>query len=343
MKTTLPTTAVILLLSAGIAAQTMTINGAGGTLPYPVYSLWFSEYAKLHPAVQIHYRAIGSSNGIQQLTTGSVFVGASDGPMSDQQLKVVPDTILHFPMVLGAIVPAYHLSGLNTQLKFTGALLADIYLGTIRKWNDAAIAKLNPGVTLPAMDITVVHRSDGSGATFIWVDYLSKVSAAFKSKVGPSTSVGARLNWPVGVGGQGNEGVAGLVMQAPGSIGYVELAYALQNKITHGAVQNGAGEFVSASPEAVTAAAAGAAATMPADFRISITNAPGKGAYPVSSFTWLLVYQNPKDKAQAKAMVDFLKWALTDGQKDCAGLGYAPLPASVVQLEMTALGKIKDS
>jgi phosphate transport system substrate-binding protein len=343
MKTTLPTTAVILLLGAGVAAQTMTINGAGGTLPYPLYSLWFSEYAKLHPAVQIHYQSVGSSNGIQRLTTGSVFFGASDGPMSDQQLKAAPDTILHFPTVLGAVVPAYHLPGLNADLKFTGALLADIYLGTIRKWNDAAIAKLNPGVTLPATDITVVHRSDGSGATYIWVDYLSKVSTAFKSRVGANTSVGAPVNWPVGVGGQGNEGVAGLVMQTPGTIGYVELAYALQNKITYGAVQNAAGEFVSATPETVTGAAAGAAATMPADFRISITNAPGKGAYPISSFTWLLVYQNPKDKAQGKAMVDFLRWALTDGQKDCAGLGYAPLPASVVQLEMTSLGKIKTS
>jgi phosphate transport system substrate-binding protein len=343
MKTTLPTTAAILLLSAGLAAQTLTINGAGATLPYPIYSLWFSEYAKLHPAVQIHYRAIGSSNGLQQLTTGSVFFGASDGPMSDQQLKAAPDTILHFPTVLGAVVPAYHLPGLNAGLRFTGALLADIYLGTIKKWNDPAIVRLNPGVTLPATDITVVHRSDGSGATYIWVDYLSKVSAAFKSKVGPNTSVGAPVTWPVGVGGQGNEGVAGLVMQSPGTIGYVELAYALQNKIAYGAVQNAAGEFVSASPEALTAAAAGAAASIPADFRISITNAPGKGAYPIASFTWLLVYQNPKDKAQAKAMVDFLRWALTDGQKDCAGLGYAPLPPSVVQSEMTALGKIKDS
>jgi phosphate transport system substrate-binding protein len=343
MKTTLLTTAVILLLSAGIAAQTMTINGAGGTLPYPIYSLWFSEYATLHPAVQIHYQSVGSSNGIRQLTAGSVFFGASDGPMSDQQLKAAPDTILHFPTVLGAVVPVYHLPGLNAQLKFTGALLADIYLGTIRKWNDAAIAKLNPGVTLPPIDIAVVHRSDGSGATYIWVDYLSRVSAAFKSKVGADTSVTTPVNWPVGVGGQGNEGVAGLVMQAQGSIGYVELAYALQNKITYGAVQNAAGEFVSASPETVTTAAAGAAASMPADFRISITNAPGKGAYPISSFTWLLVYQNPKDKVQAKTMVAFLRWALTDGQKDCAGLGYAPLPASVVQLEIAALGKIKTS
>ncbi len=233
----------------------------------------------------------------------------------------------------------YNIPGFSGELKFTGELLANIYLGKVTKWNDAGIAALNPGVKLPAMDITVVHRSDGSGTTYIFVDYLSKLSPEWKSKVGVATSV----NWPAGVGGKGNEGVAGLVTQSPGSIGYVELIYALQNKISYGTVRNAAGEYVKASVESVTTAAAGAAANMPADFRVSITNAPGKGAYPISSFTWLLLYENPTDKAQAKTMVDFMKWALSDGQKYCAGLGYAPLPASVVKLELAALSKIKIS
>ncbi len=239
--------------------------------------------------------------------------------------------------MLGAVVPIYNLAGVTTELKFTGQVLADIYLGKITKWNDPAIAKINAGAKLPATDITVVHRSEGSGTTYIWVDFLSKLSPEFKTKVG----VNASVNWPTGVGGKGNEGVSGLVTQSPGSIGYVELIYALQNKISYGAVQNAAGEFLTASVPAVTAAAAGAAANMPPDFRVSITNAPGKGAYPISSFTWLLLYEHPKDKAQAKIMVDVLKWALTDGQKYCADLGYAPLPANVVKMEMAALAKIK--
>jgi phosphate transport system substrate-binding protein len=244
---------------------------------------------------------------------------------------------VHLPTVLGGVVPVYNIPNLKADLKFNGQILADIYLGKITKWNDPAIAKLNAGVTLPATDITVVHRSEGSGTTYIWVDYLSKVSPEFKSKVGVKTSV----NWPTGVGGKGNEGVSGLVTQTPGSIGYVELIYALQNKISYGSVENAGGEFVKASVASVTAAAASAASNMPADFRVSITNAPGKGVYPISSFTWLLLYQDPKDKAQAKTMVDFVKWALKDGQKYCADLGYAPLPANVVQLEMAALGKMK--
>jgi len=236
-------------------------------------------------------------------------------------------------------VPVYNLAGVTTELKFTGAVLADIFLGKITKWNDPAIATLNAGVKLPATDITVVHRSDGSGTTYIWVDYLSKISPEFRSKVGVKTSV----NWPTGVGGKGNEGVSGLVSQTPGAIGYVELIYALQNKISYGSVQNAAGEFVKASVQAVTLAAAGAAAKMPADFRVSITNAPGKGVYPISSFTWLLLRENPANKAQGRIMSDFVKWALTDGQKYCAELGYAPLPPNVVKMEMTALAKIKVS
>ena len=239
--------------------------------------------------------------------------------------------------MLGADVPVYNIPGVNAELKFTGPLLADIFLGKITKWNDAAIAKLNPGVSLPATDITIVHRSDGSGTTYIWVDYLSKVSPEWKQRVGVATSV----NWPVGVGGKGNEGVAGLVSQTPGAMGYVELIYALQNKISYGSVQNAAGKFLRASTASVTAAAAEAAGKMPADFRVSITNAPGADAYPISSFTWMLLYENPKDKAQAKIMVDFMKWALTDGQKFAEQLGYAPLPKPVVDLEMAALGKIK--
>jgi phosphate transport system substrate-binding protein len=326
-------------LAAGLAAQTMQINGGGATFPYPIYSKWFAEYNKLHPSVQINYQSQGSGFGIQQLTQQTVFFGASDGPMTDVQLKAAPSAIMHFPTVLGAVVPVYSIPGVMAELKFTGPVLADIYLGRITKWNDAAIAKLNGGVSLPGTDITVVHRSDGSGTTYIWVDYLSKVSPEFKTKVGVNTAV----NWPTGVGGKGNEGVSGLVSQTPGAIGYVELIYALQNKISYGSVQNVAGEFVRASVDAVTKAAAGAAANMPADFRVSITNAPGKGVYPISSFTWLLLYQDAKDKAQAKTMVDFVKWALTDGQKFCADLGYAPLPASIVKLEMAALAKVTTS
>ncbi len=317
---------------AGSSAS-VQINGAGATFPYPIYSKWFAEYGKAHPNVQINYQSIGSGGGIRQVTAQTVFFGATDGPMTDEQLKAAPGPLLHFPMVLGAVVPVYNLSGV-TDLKFTGPVLADIYLGKIKKWNDAAIARVNPGVKLPATDIAVVHRSDGSGTTYIWVDYLSKVSPEFKSTVGVNTSV----NWPAGVGGKGNEGVSGLVSQTPGAIGYVELIYALQNKIAFGAVQNAAGEFIKASPASVTKAAA--AATIPPDFRVSITNPQGAGAYPVSSFTWLLLYQNPTDKQRAHMMVDFARWALTDGQKFATDLGYAPLPDNVVKQEMAALEKI---
>jgi phosphate transport system substrate-binding protein len=327
------------VFTLALAAQTIQINGAGATFPYPIYSKWFSEYNKLHPNIQINYQSQGSGAGIQQLTKQTVFFGATDGPMTNDQLLAAPGKVFHFPTVLGAVVPVYNIPNVTAELKFTGPVLADIFLGKITKWNDPALAKLNDGVSLPATDITVAHRADGSGTTYIWVDYLAKVSPEWKSKVGVATSV----NWPTGVGGRGNEGVAGLVRQTPGAIGYVELIFALQNKIAYGSVQNAAGEFLKASVPAVTAAAAQAAAQMPADFRVSITNAPGKGVYPISSFTWLLLYENAKDKTQAKTMVDFMKWALTEGQKYCADLGYAPLPDAVIKLEMAALGKIKVS
>jgi phosphate transport system substrate-binding protein len=329
----------ITILGAVLAAQTVQITGAGATFPTPIYSKWFDEYTKTHPNVRINYQSVGSGAGIQQVSKQTVFFGASDMPMTKEQLQAAPAPLLHFPMVLGAVVPIYNIPNVTAELKFSGQTLADIYLGKIAKWNDAAIAKLNPGVTLPSTDITVVHRSDGSGTTYIWVDFLSKTSPEFMKRVGVNSSV----NWPTGVGQKGNEGVSGLVRQTPGSIGYVELIYALQTKINYGSVQNMAGEFVKASVQAVTAAAAGAEGKMPADFRVSITNAPGKGVYPISSFTWLLLYESPKDKTQAKAMIEFMKWALSDGQKYCADLGYAPLPDSVVKLEQAALGKIKVS
>ena len=321
----------------GVSAQNVQINGAGATFPNPIYSKWFAEYNKLHPNVAINYQSIGSGAGIRQITNQTVFFGATDGPMTNDQLQGAPGKILHFPTVLGAVVPIYNIEGVNQELKFTGPVLADIFLGKITKWNDPAVAKANPGVNLPATDITVAHRSDGSGTSYIWVDFLAKVSPEWKQKVGVATSV----NWPAGVGAKGNEGVSGLVKQTPGAIGYVELIYALQNKISYGSVQNAAGEFVKASVQAVTAAAAVAAKSMPKDFRVSITNAPGQGVYPVSSFTWLLLYENPKDKAQAKLFVDFLKWALTDGQKFATDLGYAPLPEEVVKLEMAVISQIK--
>ena len=339
MHKTMAGAAFAVALAAGAAAQTAQINGAGATFPNPIYSKWFDEYNKLHPNVRINYQSLGSGAGIQQVTAQTVFFGATDGPMSNEQLLAAPGKLFHFPTVLGAVVPVYNIPNVKADLKFNGSLLADIYLGKIKKWNDPAIVKLNAGVMLPATDITVVHRSDGSGTTYIWADYLAKVSPEWKTKVG----VGTSPNWPAGIGGKGNEGVSGLVSQTPGSIGYVELIYALQTRISYGSVQNMAGEFVKASVESVTAAASEAAAKMPADFRVSITNAPGKTTYPISSFTWLLLYENPKDKAQAKVMVDFVKWALADGQKLAAALGYAPLPAEVVKLELAQLAKIKVS
>jgi phosphate transport system substrate-binding protein len=328
------TLAVAAAVPAG--AQTIQLNGAGATFPYPIYSKWFSEYHKLHPNVQINYQSIGSGGGIRQISERTVDFGATDGPMTAEQLQNASG-IMHFPTVLGADVPIYNIPGVDAELKFTGHVLADIFMGKITKWNDKAITSLNPGVNIPDTDIAVVHRSDGSGTTYIFADYLAKVSAEWKTKVGVSTSV----KWPVGVGGKGNEGVAGQVKQQPGSIGYVELIYAIQNKIDYGQVQNMSGRFVRASLDGVTASAAAAANAMPADFRVSITNAPGENVYPISSFTWLLVYQHQKDAAKGKIITDFMHWMLKDGQKYCADLGYAPLPQQVVALEESALARVK--
>src|SRR5262245_61058225 len=259
--------------------------------------------------------------------------------MTPEQMQAAPGKVLHLPTVLGAVVPIYNIPGVTQQLKFNGQVIADIIMGKTTKWNDPAIAKLNEGVNLPNTDITVVHRSEGSGTTYIFVDFLSKISPEFKKRVG----VAASVNWPVGVGGKGNEGVSGLVSQTPGAFGYTELIYALANKISYGSVQNSSNEFVLATPESVTAAADAAASAMPADFRVSITNPPGKAAYPISSFTWILLYESPQDKNQGKIMVDFMKWAVTDGQKYAKDLGYAPLPKSVAEQVQKALGTIKVS
>lgn len=322
------------LAALPLTAQT-TLNGAGATFPYPMYSKWFSEYHNLHPDIQINYQSIGSGGGIRQVIAGTVDFGATDGPMSDDQLKEAKTKILHFPTVLGADVPAYNIPGISAELKFTPEVLADIFLGKITKWNDKAIASANPGVSLPDRDIIVVHRSDGSGTTYIWTDYLSKVSSDWQNTVGKGTSV----KWPIGLGGKGNEGVAGMIRQLPGAIGYVELIYAVQNNIAYGSVKNAAGSFVKASLESVTAAAA-SSPKMPPDFRVSITNAPGKDAYPISSFTWLLIPVPSKDPAKGKILADFLNWMVTDGQKMTAALSYAPLPEAVIQKEKEAIKQV---
>ena len=329
--------AVLTLAGATLAAQTIAINGAGATFPAPIYTRWFAEYNKLHPEVRINYQPLGSGAGIRQISERTVFFGASDGPMTEEQMLNAKGKILHLPTVLGAVVPVYNIPGVSQELKFTGPVLANIFLGKISKWNDPALTALNPGANLPATDIIVAHRSDGSGTTYIWVDYLAKVSPEFKKTVGVNTAV----KWPVGVAAAKNDGVAAIVKQTPGALGYVELIYALQTKTPYGQVQNASGKFVTASIESVTAAAAAAAKQMPADFRVSITNAPGDAVYPISSFTWLLLYQDAKDKAQAKAMVDFMKWALTDGQKLAGDMGYAPIPKNVIDMEVKALATIK--
>jgi phosphate transport system substrate-binding protein len=314
-----------LALAVPAVGQT-TLNGAGATFPYPMYSKWFSEYHKLHPDVEINYQSIGSGGGIRQVLAGTVDFGASDGPMTDEQLSQAKTKILHIPTVLGAVVPAYNIPGITGEVKFTPEVLAGIFLGKITSWNDPAIAKPNPGVNFPNQPIVVVHRSDGSGTTYIFTDYLSKVSSDWAG--GPSK--GTSVKWPVGLGGKGNEGVAGMVRQMQGAIGYIELIYAVQNKIPYGVVENASKTFVKASLESVTAAAA-SAPKMPADFRVSITNAPGKDAYPISSFTWLLIPGQAKDAAKGKIISDFLIWMLDDGQKMTADLTYAPLPGAVVE------------
>jgi len=331
---------VALLLAAclGSASAQTNLNGAGATFPNPIYSKWFSEYHNLHKDIQINYQSIGSGGGIRQLQSGTVDFGATDGPMSDEQLSKTPFKVFHIPTVLGAAVPTYNISGVSAELKFSPDVLADIFLGKITKWNDARLAKANPDVKLPDADIIVVHRSDGSGTTYIWTDYLSKVSPEWAEKVKKGTSV----NWPVGVGGQGNEGVAGQVKQTPGSIGYVELIYAISNNMSYGSVQNSAGQFVKASLASVTAAAA-SVKDMPDDFRVSITNAPGKEAYPISSFTWLLVPVEWKDAAKQKAFVDFLNWMVDKGQGMTEALAYAPLPKAVAQKVKARIKEIKVS
>ncbi|MGA7854391.1 MAG: phosphate ABC transporter substrate-binding protein PstS [Candidatus Acidiferrales bacterium] len=339
MKKIMLVVSLLLGAAALVAADTGTVllNAAGATFPYPIYSKWFDVYHTAHPNIQINYQSIGSGGGIRQLQAGTVDFGASDGPMSDEQLAQSKFKILHFPTVLGADVPSYNIPGVSTELNFTQKALADIFLGKITKWNDPELTKVNPGVNLPNADIVVVHRSDGSGTTYIWTDFLSKVSEEWKNKVGKGTSV----NWPVGLGGKGNEGVSGLVKQTPDAIGYIELVYAAQNNISFGKVQNAAGKFVKADLAGVTAAAAGAAKDMPADFRVSITNAPGATSYPVSSFTWLLIPEHISDATKRDAIKGFLKWMLVDGQKYNEGLTYAQLPKAVVAKEMKAISLIQ--
>ena len=326
----------ILALTACALAQT-TLNGAGATFPYPIYSKWFSEYHNLHSDVQVNYQSIGSGGGIRQVQAGTVDFGATDGPMTDDQIAASKVKVLHVPTVLGAVVPAYNIPGVSGEVKFTPEVLAGIFLGKIANWNDPAIAKANPDIKFPNQNITVVHRSDGSGTTYIWTDYLSKVSDEWKSKVSRATSV----NWPVGLGGKGNEGVTGLIKQTPNSVGYVELIYAVQNNVTYGAVKNSAGAFIKADLASVSAAAAGAAKDMPDDFRVSITNAPGKTAYPISSFTWLLIPAKIDDAAKRDAIKGFLKWMVSDGQGYAESLSYAKLPKEVVQKVEKAINNIQ--
>ncbi|MGA2005539.1 MAG: phosphate ABC transporter substrate-binding protein PstS [Terriglobales bacterium] len=323
-----------LVLALPVFGQT-TLNGAGATFPNPIYQKWFSEYNKLHHDVQINYQSIGSGGGIRQVLNGTVDFGASDGPMTEEQLKQAKVKILHIPTVMGAVVPAYNVPGVSGEIKFTPEALAGIFLGKIQKWNDPAIAKNNPDLKLPDQPIIVIYRADGSGTTFIFTDYLSKISKDWEGSVGRGVSV----KWPVGVGGKGNEGVAGQIRQSPGSIGYVELIYAVSNNISYGSVRNAAGNFVKASLEGVTEAAA-SVKNMPADFRVSITNAPGKTAYPISSFTWLLIPVQSKDAARGKIITDFLNWMVTDGQKMTTQLSYAPLPESVIEKVKAAIKQI---
>ncbi len=331
MRIKLARTGILVALAVtvgfGAGAAQMLMNGAGATFPYPLYSKWFDEYAKLEPSLRFNYQSIGSGGGIRQILARTVDFGASDGPMTDEQLKQAPGELFHVPMVMGAVGVTYNLPG-NPRLRFTPDGLADIFLGKITRWNDARIQAVNPEAALPAQPIILVHRSDGSGTTYIWVDYLSKVSKEWEQKVGRGTSV----NWPVGLGGKGNEGVAGQVKNTPGTLGYVELAYAISNKLPVAAIRNRAGKFVEPSIESTTAAGGGAAKNMPSDFRVSLTDAPGEDAYPVAGFTWLLVYKAQPDEVRGKALVNFLWWAIHDGQKYAPSLLYAPLPSPVVKM-----------
>jgi phosphate transport system substrate-binding protein len=330
-----------ILLSGGLWAATSSagesLNAAGATFPAPIYQKWFNDYSKVKPGTQINYQSIGSGGGIRQLTEGTVDFGASDMPMTDEQLGKVKVKVLHFPTVLGGLVPTYNVEGISGDLKFSGDTLAGIFLGQITKWDDPKLAKDNPGIKLPSKTITVTHRSDGSGTTFVFTDYLSKVSGEWKAKVGAGTSV----NWPVGLGGKGNEGVSGLVKQTPNSIGYVELLFAVQNKMSYGFVKNSSGKFLKADLNSVTEAAAGAAKSMPADFRVSITNAPGANAYPISSFTWLLIPAKFEDAGKRNTIKEFLKWMLSTGQDAAGSLSYAPLPKNVVAMELKQIAAIQ--
>jgi len=334
---------LVVLAFAGVlwADSALSITGAGATFPYPMYSKWFDEYHKKNAHLEINYQSIGSGGGIRQVTEGTVDFGATDGPMNDEQIKAYQDkhgfAILHFPTVLGADVPTYNIPGVDVELSFTQEAIAGIFLGTITKWNDPAITGSNKGVSLPANDIVVVHRSEGSGTTYIWTDYLSKISDEWKTKVGK----GASVNWPVGLGGKGNEGVTGTIKNTPNSIGYVELIYAIQNKMPYGRVKNSSGAFVKADLASVTAAAAAAVKSMPDDFRVSITDAPGKTAYPISSFTWLLVPAKFSDANKRDAIKGFVKWMLADGQNYTEALSYAKLPKEVVAKELKAIDKIQ--
>ncbi len=316
---------IALFVCALSTAQARTITAAGATFPYPIYSKWFSEYSAAHPGVQINYQSIGSGGGIKQVCSGTVDFGASDMPMTDDLLKSCGVKLVHIPTVLGADVPAYNVPGVTAELKFSQSAIADIFLGNITNWSDPRIAKDNPGIHLPDQKIIVVHRSDGSGTTFIWTDFLSKVSKEWAGGPGKGTAI----NWPTGVGGKGNEGVSGYIRQLPGAIGYVELIYALQNHINFGSVQNADGKFVKASIDGVTAAAA--TAKIPADYRVSITNAPGPNVYPVSSFTYLLIPLQPKNMANEKIMKDLFSWCINSGESEVSNLSYAPLPDSLKQ------------
>ena len=329
-------TALLLIFSLGSAFAQTNLNGAGATFPNPIYQKWFSEYHNQHSDVTINYQSIGSGGGIRQLQSGTVDFGASDGPMTDEQIQQTPFKVFHIPTVLGAVVPTYNIPGVTGELKFTGPVLADIYLGKIKKWNDGQLTKLNPSAKLPDADIVVVHRSDPSGTSYIFTDYLSKVSQDWAN--GPKK--GAAVNWPVGLGGKGNEGVSGTVKQTEGAIGYVELIYALSNNMPYGSIQNAAGNFVKGSLESVTAAAA-SVKEMPDDFRVSITNAPGKEAYPISSFTWLLVPVEWGDANKGKTFVAFLNWMVTQGQGMTSALQYAPLPSAVANKVKARIKEIK--
>src|SRR6202040_369472 len=332
---------LVVLAVAGVlwAESALSITGAGATFPYPMYSKWFDEYHKKNANLEINYQSIGSGGGIRQVTEGTVDFGATDGPLNDEQIKAYQDkhgfAILHFPTVLGADVPTYNIPGVDVELSFTQEAIAGIFLGTITKWNDPAITGSNKGVSLPANDIVVVHRSEGSGTTYIWTDYLSKISDEWKTKVGK----GASVNWPVGLGGKGNEGVTGTVKNTPNSIGYIELIYAVQNNLPYGLVKNASGAFVKATLQGVSAAAAGA--SIPDDFRVSITNAPGQAAYPISSFTWLLIPAKIDDAAKRDAIKGFLAWMMTSGQQFSEPLAYAKLPKEVVAREQKAIALVQ--